>query len=146
MWVECICQREGDTCGAHQHVREGQVSNEKVGDIVHLAGAANDIQEQVVAKDAHQSYQSVAGNDEQLEGLQQLHTHKLWAALGGAIQQRHLKDLTGVASIHIMHHTRWGELCGPATACALHPKRLMSTWRGEIMITKNHSACIRQHE
>lgn len=135
VWVEGVGQREGDTCGTHQHVGEGQVPDEKVGDVVHLAGAADDIKEQIVAKDAHQSHQRVAGNDEQLEGLQQLDTHKLGAALGGAVLQRHLEDLTAVVPTHLMHNTWRGELSCPAAACALHPKGLMSTCRGEIMIT-----------
>ncbi|KAG7243877.1 hypothetical protein INR49_006032 [Caranx melampygus] len=68
----------------------------------------NDIEEQVVAEHAHQSHQSVAGNDEQLEGLQQLHTHKLRAALGGTVLQRHLKDLTGsiVREVHCCTSTK----------------------------------------
>lgn len=130
VWVEGVGQREGDTRSTHQHVREGQVSYKKVGDVVHLARATNDIEEQVVAKDAHQSHQGVAGNDEQLERLQKLYTHKLGAAFGGAVLQCHLKDLTGVVPIHLMRHTWGGELSCPATACALHPERLMSTWRG----------------
>lgn len=128
-WVEGVGQCEGDARGTHQHVGEGQVSDEEVGDVVHLAGAADDIEEQVVAKDAHQSHQGVAGDDEQLEGLQQLHADKLRAAVGGAVLQRHLEDLTRVVTVDLMHQTRWGELSCPATACALHPKGLMSTWR-----------------
>ena len=95
---------------------------------MHLAGAADDIEEQVVAKDAHQSHQGVAGDNEQLEGLQQLHADKLWAAARRAVLQRHLEDLTCVVTADLMHHTWRGELSCPATACALHPKRLMSTW------------------
>lgn len=53
MWVEGVGQCEGDARGAHQHVREGQVSYKKVGDVVHLARATNDVEEQVVAEDAH---------------------------------------------------------------------------------------------
>lgn len=70
MWVEGVGQCEGDARSAHQHVREGQVSYKEVGDVVHLARATNDIEKQVVAEDAHQSHQGVAGNDERLEGLQ----------------------------------------------------------------------------
>lgn len=103
MGVEGVGQCEGDTRGTHQHVREGQVSNEKVGDVVHLARAANDVEEQVVAEDTHQSHQGIAGNDERLERLQQLYTHKLGAALGGAIMQGHLKDLTSVAHVPVKH-------------------------------------------
>lgn len=135
MRVEGVGQCEGDARSTHQHVGEGQVPDEKVGDVVHLAGAADDVEEQVVAEYAHEGHQGVAGNDEQLEGLEQLHAHKLRAALGGAVLQRHLKDLTCVISIHIMQHHTWrSELGWPATACALHPRRLMSAWRGEIMI------------
>ena len=133
--VEGVRQREGHARGTHQHVGEGQVPDEEVGDVVHLAGAADDVEEQVVAEHAHQGHQGVAGDDERFEGLQQLHAHKLGAALGGAVVQRHLKDLTAVTPVHIMKHRAWGgELSCPAAACALHPRSLLSTWRCEIMI------------
>lgn len=129
MRVEGIGQREGHTHSAHQHVGEGQVSDEKVGDVVHLAGAANDVKKQVVSKDTHQSNQGVAGDDEQLEGLQQLHAHKLGASLGGAVLQSHLKHLSCVVPCDLMHRTLGGELDVPGTLCALHDDRLMETWR-----------------
>lgn len=124
MWIEGIGQGEGDARSTHQHVGEGQVSYKKVGDVVHLASAANDIEEQIVAKHAHQSHQGVAGNDEQLERLKQLNTHKLGTALGGAVIHCHLKDLTGVVPIPVVHCG--GVLSCPATACTLHPRSLMS--------------------
>ncbi|TNN55594.1 hypothetical protein EYF80_034191 [Liparis tanakae] len=104
--VEGVGQCEGDTCGTHQHVREGQVSEKKVGDVVHLTGAAYDIEEQVVAEDAHQSHQGVAGDDERLEGLQQLHVHELGAAPGGGVLQRHLEDRSRVVSVCLVHRAR----------------------------------------
>lgn len=106
MRVEAIGQREGDARSAHQHVGEGQVSDEEVGDVVHLARAADDVEEQVVSKDAHQRHQGVAGYDEQLEGLEQLHAHKLGAALGRAVLHGHLKRLGCVVPV--------------AHCCALH--------------------------
>lgn len=123
MRVEGVGQREGDARGTHQHVGESQIANEEVGDIVHLAGPADDVEEQIIAKDTHQGHESVAGDNEQLEGLQQLDTRKLRTALGGSVLQSHLKHRTAVIPIVIMQHT-WGrELLCPATACALHPER-----------------------
>jgi len=127
MRVEGVGQSERDTCGTHQHVRESQVSNKEVGDIVHLAGATNDIEKQIVSKDAHQSHKSVAWDDEQLERLQQLDAHKLGAALGGDVLQRHLEHRICVVPADIMHHTLGVELGCTATACALHPERMVST-------------------
>lgn len=53
VWVEGVGESERDASHAHEHVREGQVSDEEVGDVVHLAGSADDIEEQVIPKDAH---------------------------------------------------------------------------------------------
>lgn len=129
MRVEGIGQCEGHTCSTHQHVGEGQVSDEKVGDVVHLACAANDVKKQVVSKDAHQSNQGVTGDDEQLEGLQQLNANKLGVALGGAVLQSHLKHLSRVVPCDLVRHTLGGEPDVPTTLCALHADRLMETWR-----------------
>lgn len=127
MGVKGIGQSEGDPRGAHQHVGESQVSNEEVGDVVHLAGTADDIQEQVVAKDSHQSHDSVGGDDEQLERLQQLHSHKLSAALRGAVLQFYLKCRARVVPATVMHSTQGVELRPPTAGCTLHPGRVLST-------------------
>ena len=117
--VEGVGQREGHARGAHQHVGEGQVADEEISCVVHLAGAADDVEEQVVAEDADQDNQGVAGNDERLEGLQQFHPHKLGAACGGAVLERQLNHL---AAVGLHHATRAGRdgVRGPNAAGALH--------------------------
>lgn len=67
MRVESVGQSEGDARGAHQHVRESQISNEEVDDVVHLARAAYHIEEEVIAKDAYDGHKGVAGYYKQLE-------------------------------------------------------------------------------
>lgn len=52
-WVEGIGESEWDAGHTHEHVREGKVSDKEVSDIVHLAGSADDIEEQVIPKDSH---------------------------------------------------------------------------------------------
>lgn len=69
--VEGVGQREGNAGHAHQHVREGQIADEEVGDVVHLPRAADDVDQKVVAKDAHQQHKNITGDDKRLEGLQQ---------------------------------------------------------------------------
>lgn len=53
MRVEGVGESKGDAGDTHEHVREGQISNEKVGDVVHLSGSADDIKKQVIPKDTH---------------------------------------------------------------------------------------------
>lgn len=52
-WVEGIGESKWDAGHTHEHVREGKVSDKEVSDIVHLAGLADDIEEQVIPKDSH---------------------------------------------------------------------------------------------
>lgn len=85
MWVEGVGERERDAGHTHEHVGEGQVADEEVGDVVHFAGSTNDIEEQVIPKDAHHHNEHVTGDDERLEGLQQSHVCKLGGAVGGAV-------------------------------------------------------------
>lgn len=82
--VEGVGEGERDAGDAHEHVREGQVPDEEVGDVVHLAGPTDDVEEQVVTEDAHHHDQHVRGDDERLEGLQQGHVCKLGAVVAGA--------------------------------------------------------------
>lgn len=81
--VEGIRQGKRDTGGTHQHVREGQVADEEVGNIVHFLGFADDIKEEIVAKNSHQHYYGIAGNQKGLERLDQLHPCKLITGIGG---------------------------------------------------------------
>lgn len=83
MWVESVGESKGDTSHTHEHVGEGQVSDEEVGDIVHLPGSADDVEEQVIPKDAHYHHKHVTRDDERLERLQQGHICKLGASVGG---------------------------------------------------------------
>lgn len=77
VWIEGVGESEGDARHTHEHVREGQVPDEEVGDVVHLAGSADDIEEQVVPDDAHNNHEHVTRDDERLECLQQGHICKL---------------------------------------------------------------------
>lgn len=108
--AEGVGQREGDAGHAHQHVREGQVADEEVGDIVHLLRAADDVDQKVVAKDAHQHHKNVTGDDNRLEGLQQGDVCKEIVVGGrGVLDHRHL--------VHLASR----RLCTTLPARALHP-------------------------
>lgn len=89
--VEGVGQGEGHTRGTHQHVGESQVPDEEVGDVVHLLRLADDIEEQVVAEDADEDDQGVAGDDEGFEGLDELHPGELHAGVG-TVPQGELGD------------------------------------------------------
>lgn len=91
--VEGVGQSERHAGHTHEHVGEGQVSDEEVGDVVHLASSADDVEEQVVPEDAHGHDQRVAGDDERLEGLQQGHVRKLGAVVGGVAPHRNLVNM-----------------------------------------------------
>lgn len=92
--TESVGQREGHAGHAHQHVREGQVADEEVGDVVHLSGAADDIDQKVVAEDAHQHHENVAGYDERFEGLQEGYICERVVVRGrGVLDHRHLVDV-----------------------------------------------------
>lgn len=91
MSAEGVGQREGDAGHAHQHVREGQVTDEEVGDVVHLPRAADDVDQKVVAKDADQQHKNVTGDDKRLEGLQQGYVCEGKVVRGrGVLDHRHL--------------------------------------------------------
>lgn len=119
-WVEGVGEGKGHAGHAHEHVREGQVSNEEVGDIVHLAGSADDVEEQVVPKDTHRHDQHVKGDDERLERLQQSHICKLGAAVGGVILHR---DLINVSiCLHAASQATVIALHGSKCTCTVHNK------------------------
>lgn len=93
--VEGVGEGERHAGHTHEHVGEGQVSDEEVGDVVHFAGSTYDVEEQVVPKDAHHHHQHVARDDEGLERLQQGHVCKLGGAVGGAVlHHRHLVNVS----------------------------------------------------
>jgi len=98
--VEGVGQREGHARGAHQHVGERQVPDEEVGDVVHLLGLADDVEEQVVAEDADEDDQGVAGDDEGFEGLDELHPGELRAGVGGALQGKLVDAGVGPVPLH----------------------------------------------
>lgn len=101
VWVEGVRQGERDARDTHEHVRKRQVSNEKVGDVVHLPGSADDVQQQVVPKHPHHHHQDVAGNDERLERLQQSHICKLGAEIAGvALHGDFINATVGLISKH----------------------------------------------
>lgn len=80
--IEGVGESERYAGDTHEHVGEGQVPDEEVGDVVHLAAPTDDVEEQVVAKEAHRHHQHVGGDDERLERLQQGHICKLGAVVG----------------------------------------------------------------
>ena len=119
-WVEGVGEGKGHAGHAHEHVREGQVPNEEVGDVVHLAGSADDVEEQVVPKHTHRHNQHIEGDDERLERLQQGHICELGAAVGGVVLHR---DLVNVA---VCLHA-----ASQATAIALHGSECTCAARNE---------------
>lgn len=135
VWVECISKSEGHTGHTHEHVGEGQVSDEEVGHVVHLARAADDVQEQVIPKDPHHHNEHVAGDDEGLERLQQSHICKLRAAVGGAVLHGHLVYV----SICTLSCHRWMYASSQAALINLHGSRdqAVSTHTVQIWSTKH---------
>lgn len=120
VWVEGISESKGDAGHTHEHVREGQVSDEEVGDIVHLAGSADDVEEQVISEDANHHHERVTGDDERLESLQQCHIRELGAVIGGVALYRDFIS----ASFSLF--SRYGCVCASsrATVVSLHWKRV----------------------
>lgn len=91
--IEGVGESERYAGHAHEHVGEGQVPDEEVGDVVHLAATADDVEEQVVAKDADRHDQHIRGDDKGLERLQQGHICKLGAAVGRAVVHGNLVNV-----------------------------------------------------
>lgn len=129
-WVEGVGESKRDAGHTHEHVGEGQVSDEEVGDVVHLAGSADDVEEQVVPKHAHHHNKRIAGDDERLEGLQQGHICKLGAAVGGDVLHRNLINTSICLSA-----------ASQAAVITLHGSKAQS----ENTITQVFTAVTREH-
>ncbi|KAJ7994218.1 hypothetical protein DPEC_G00263620, partial [Dallia pectoralis] len=121
--VKGVGQGERDTRDTHQQVGEGQVTDEQVGDVVHFARVPDDVKQQIVARHAHQQHQGVAGDDEQFEGRQKLHAHKLGAGFGsGGVVQRHFKHVPADVPL-CAGYTRPGTSLVCSQTRELHPNR-----------------------
>lgn len=136
MRIEGVGKSERDARHTHEHVREGQVPDEEVGDTVHLSGSAEDVEEQVVPEDAHHHHEHVAGDDERLELLQQGHICKLGAVIGGVALHSHLVNV----SLHLCSWHRWLCASNQATLVLLHGSRAESVSScNNIVMRKGYS-------
>lgn len=76
---------------------------------MHLAGSADDVEQQVVPKHAHRHDKHIAGDDERLERLQQSHICKLGAAVGGDVLHSNLVNApvcVSAAAVVTIHGSR----------------------------------------